>query len=277
VIYLYLLNVGATLLLLGRFRRANPISKTQSIIILVASIFPWSGNIIYISGLALPMVDLTPVGFTLSGIIVLWSMTQHQLFRILPVARETLLSNMKELVIVLDLNSFILDMNASAQQMFGAYPLPIGKKSSEVFAQWPELFHSITSKEFAEKEIRILIGEHLVHWFEVRCTPFYNERNVLLGTLVVCRDVTVRKHQEMEREHMLRELQDAMANIKTLSGLLPICSSCKKIRNDKGYWQQVETYIMSHAEIRFTHGICPECTDKLYGNYLKANKGPQKS
>jgi CheY-like chemotaxis protein len=64
-----------------------------------------------------------------------------------------------------------------------------------------------------------------------------------------------------EKEQLIAYLQDAMAQIKTLSGLLPICANCKKIRNDKGYWERIETYISHHTEAQFTHGICPECVN----------------
>lgn len=62
------------------------------------------------------------------------------------------------------------------------------------------------------------------------------------------------------------ELQDALANVNQLSGLLPICASCKKIRDDKGYWTQIESYIRDHSEAEFSHGICPECAKKIYGD-----------
>jgi CheY-like chemotaxis protein len=64
--------------------------------------------------------------------------------------------------------------------------------------------------------------------------------------------------------HRNEELQKALAKIKTLSGLLPICASCKKIRDDQGYWTQLEYYISEHSEAEFTHGCCPECMEKLY-------------
>jgi len=67
-----------------------------------------------------------------------------------------------------------------------------------------------------------------------------------------------------EREAMIAELQEALANVRTLSGLIPICASCKKIRDDKGYWQQVEAYISAHSDAVFTHGLCPECAAKLF-------------
>jgi len=69
-----------------------------------------------------------------------------------------------------------------------------------------------------------------------------------------------------ERENLIRELQHALENIKTLQGLIPICANCKKIRDDKGFWNQVEGYIMEHSDATFTHGLCPDCGKKLYGN-----------
>ena len=60
----------------------------------------------------------------------------------------------------------------------------------------------------------------------------------------------------------VRELEDALAKVKTLSGMLPICASCKKIRDDKGYWMQIESYVRDHSEAEFSHGVCPECAKK---------------
>ncbi len=76
------------------------------------------------------------------------------------------------------------------------------------------------------------------------------------------------KQVEEEREKLIHALRDALANIKRLHGMLPICASCKKIRDDKGYWNQLEAYIEEHSEAEFTHGICPDCMKKLYGTFL---------
>ncbi len=65
---------------------------------------------------------------------------------------------------------------------------------------------------------------------------------------------------------MIGKLQKALDNIKTLKGLLPICAKCKKIRDDKGYWNQIEWYIEHHSDALFSHSLCPECMDKLYGD-----------
>ncbi len=69
---------------------------------------------------------------------------------------------------------------------------------------------------------------------------------------------------QREREAAILELQEALANVKRLSGLLPICASCKNIRDDEDYWHQVEVYIHTHTEADFSHSICPDCTQKLY-------------
>jgi PAS domain S-box-containing protein len=77
-------------------------------------------------------------------------------------------------------------------------------------------------------------------------------------------DITDRHRVEVERERLIQELQTALARVKLLSGLLPICANCKKIRNDEGYWNQVEAYVAAHSEATFTHSICPECLHTLY-------------
>ena len=76
-------------------------------------------------------------------------------------------------------------------------------------------------------------------------------------------DVTEQKRIEREREGLILELQKALAEVKTLGGLLPICAWCKKIRDDQGYYHQIETYIANHSEVKFTHGICPGCREKF--------------
>ena len=77
-------------------------------------------------------------------------------------------------------------------------------------------------------------------------------------------EIEERKRAEREREKLILELTEALEKVKTLSGLLPICASCKKIRDDKGYWNQIESYIRRHSEAEFTHSICPDCSRRLY-------------
>ncbi len=75
-------------------------------------------------------------------------------------------------------------------------------------------------------------------------------------------DITARKSAEAERERLIHELQDALSKVKTLSGLVPICAWCKKIRDDQGFWKEVEVFVQTHSEATFSHGVCPDCRKK---------------
>ncbi|HEV2320181.1 MAG TPA: PAS domain S-box protein [Verrucomicrobiae bacterium] len=93
----------------------------------------------------------------------------------------------------------------------------------------------------------------------VTVSPMKNGDGKINGASVIARDITSRKREEHERIKLIQELTDALSRAKTLAGLLPICANCKRIRDDQGYWQQVETYISRHSDAIFSHGICPEC------------------
>jgi PAS domain S-box-containing protein len=80
-------------------------------------------------------------------------------------------------------------------------------------------------------------------------------------------DITALKRAEQEKEALIAQLRDALARVKTLRGLVPICASCKRIRDDQGYWRLVEEYVRDHSEAEFSHGICPACMRKLYPEY----------
>jgi uncharacterized PurR-regulated membrane protein YhhQ (DUF165 family) len=80
-------------------------------------------------------------------------------------------------------------------------------------------------------------------------------------------EIQRRKVVEAERDRVIQELQTALSEVKTLRGLIPICSNCKRIRDDKGYWNQLELYLKAHSHAEFTHGICPECAQLLYPDF----------
>jgi len=99
------------------------------------------------------------------------------------------------------------------------------------------------------------------------------------GLVIILFDISHRKRMEKEQSRLIHTLQEknlqlteALEGIKSLKGIIPICASCKKIRDDKGYWNQVDQYIQQHTDAKFSHSMCPECNDKLYGNqdwYIK--------
>lgn len=123
-----------------------------------------------------------------------------------------------------------------------------------------------TGKEQPPYEVEIFGSTGSRIWLEVSERP-YVEKGRVAGIIGVAREITGRKIAEAEREKLIGELQEALASIKTLRGFLPICASCKKIRDDKGYWNQLESYIRKHTDVQFSHGICPECAQTLYPEY----------
>jgi PAS domain S-box-containing protein len=104
-------------------------------------------------------------------------------------------------------------------------------------------------------ENRYLCKDGSYRWLLWNSTPD-DDRRVIYG---VGRDITDRKLIEEERERLVQELQNAIAEVKTLQSIMPICSYCKSIRDDQNYWQSVETYISKHTDSRFSHSICPDC------------------
>lgn len=89
--------------------------------------------------------------------------------------------------------------------------------------------------------------------------PLWNMTVRLMFFLMIMFLLSGIKQQQKQREDLISELREAMEKIRTLKGMLPICAWCKKIRNDEGYWQQVELYVQDHSDATFTHGICPDC------------------
>jgi len=97
----------------------------------------------------------------------------------------------------------------------------------------------------------------------------------IIGRVWSFRDITERELAQKKRESLIVDLKKALDEVKTLQGILPICSHCKQIRDDKGYWNKIETYIGEHSQAEFSHGMCPDCSDKLYGDedwYIEMKK-----
>ena len=102
---------------------------------------------------------------------------------------------------------------------------------------------------------------------EVYCGPIVVQEEELLFSII--HDITDRKIAEAERERLIVELKEALAEVKTLRGFIPICASCKKIRDDAGYWQQIEKYIQDRSDAQFSHGLCPECKEVALAEILQ--------
>lgn len=116
-------------------------------------------------------------------------------------------------------------------------------------------------------ENRYLCKDGSYRWLLWNAAPEFGEHTIYS----VARDITAQKQAEEERERLVRELRAVVAEVRTLREILPICSYCKKIRDDDNYWQSVESYISRHTNTRFSHGICPSCFEKMVEPQLDAD------
>lgn len=146
---------------------------------------------------------------------------------------------------------------------------------SEEVTKTKEAWHRTLNGEkiFFETKRKTKAGQILDIQMKTAILKDQNKKHT--ASIVIHRDVTIIKQTESEREHLIGVLEKALSEVKTLSGLLPICASCKKVRDDKGYWNQIESYIQRNSDAEFSHGMCPECSDKFYGDqawYKKMKK-----
>ena len=159
--------------------------------------------------------------------------------------------------------SFVEVTGYTAAEVVGENPriLKSGEMSPEAYR---ELWQTITAgKEWrGEFHNRKKSGE--LYWESASISPIRDAAATITHFVAVKEDITARKQTEADRDQLIQDLQAAVANVKSLTGLLPICAACKKIRDDKGYWNQVERYIGEHSEATFSHGMCPECVEKWY-------------
>jgi PAS domain S-box-containing protein len=101
-------------------------------------------------------------------------------------------------------------------------------------------------------------------------SPIRNQDGRIIGASTIARDITAERDAMLAQNALIERLQNALAEIKTLRGLLPVCMHCKKIRDDHGFWQQMEAYFHAHTNVEFSHGLCPQCFDQHYADVVKA-------
>ena len=127
-----------------------------------------------------------------------------------------------------------------------------------------ELWTTIGTGKVWQGEIRNRAKDGTFYWVHATIVPFLGADGKPTQYVAIRTEITARKLAEQERERLILELQKALAEVKTLSGLLPICAVCKKVRDDSGYWNQIEAYVSKHSEAKFSHGWCPNCAVKFY-------------
>ena len=174
---------------------------------------------------------------------------------------------------IVDLETFkIINANKAALRFYG-YDL-----DTMLTKRIPDL--NTTPEAEIRSEIKLAVAEgrsyyqykHQLANGEIRDVEIYANPISIQGkeySFSIVHDITEHKKTSEERERLIFKLQSALEEIKTLRGIIPICSFCKKIRDDSGFWRQVEVYIKEHSEADFSHSLCPECVQEHYSDILK--------
>lgn len=168
----------------------------------------------------------------------------------------------------------ILDQNGKVNESNKRYADMLGYSMEEVLQLYVWDWDSLYDKEAILEMLRTVdeAGDHFETRHRRKDGTFidmeistngavYNGQKLIF---CICRDITEKKQAAKERDDLILKLQKALTEVKLLRGILPLCSFCKKIRNDKGYWEQVDSYIHKYFETDVSHSVCPECMKKHY-------------
>lgn len=186
-----------------------------------------------------------------------------------------IVDSMAEAVIGTDLQGKVTSWNAGAESLYGvpaqeAIGSPLETLAPPALqAGTRQMLEAVRKGEpVAEFETTILTRRDGTQ-VDISSTvsPVKDETGKAIGIAIVAIDITERKQDERDRKKMIEELKETLGQVRKLHGLLPICAACKKIRDEKGTWQVLESYISNHSEAEFSHSICPSCTQTLYPEY----------
>jgi PAS domain S-box-containing protein len=191
-----LLLVG-TIFIFRSFNRMKGLFRRQNIILLIAVLTPWFGNVLYVLGLSpIPNLDITPFAFTISVVVFTWGIFSFKLVNLAPVARDLVVEKMPDGMIVLDAQGIIVDINPALQEALGvSASQAIGQRAKDLLHAWPSLVERYENLLEAQDEVVFGEGESQ-RWYELRMSPLVDNRNGLLGRVVTVHDISERKQME---------------------------------------------------------------------------------
>jgi len=208
---------------------------------------------------------------TVSGFLCAWALFRFGLLDLVPAARNAVIEELRSGLLVADARGRLVDMNPAAAALLGLHrSAALGQSLDEML-----LAHTVRPALDEGPDDGFLHlgarGEEGPTYLEVQRAPLRDRSGRVGGEVVTINDVTERQRAQREREALILELQQALAEVHTLGGLLPICAHCKRIRNDGGYWTRLEEYISQHSGAEFTHGICPDCLRQIYPELVEGD------
>ena len=214
VFYSYIILLTMTIIMLQAFFRSYQTYRDQIWVLIVAALAPWIGNALYNFGIS-PNFDLTSMGFSLGGLLIVWSIFRYGFLDLVPVARETVVEKMADGMIVLNLQSRIVDLNPAAEIILGC-PVnkAIGAKIEKILPDQPEIIRLLAGE--AEAHSEIVFTEEELLFYDLHISILRGKRGEKRGSLVLLADITERKKAEAEREKLIKEIRIANESLKKM-------------------------------------------------------------
>ncbi len=209
--YSYSLLLLGTIFLVVAFFRASSLYRKQIGILLIAAVIPWIANMIYLFGPFPQYMDPTPFGFLLSAILISWSIIKFHFIKITPVARDRVIENMQDGLLVLNKENQIIDINPAAEQLLDCQAKDVvGKPAAQIMSVWPDLVERFRDVTELHEEIAVSRDEATV-WYALRITPLTSRTGRFLGRIVTLRDITERKNVAGAFATLVEQLPQGLA------------------------------------------------------------------
>lgn len=220
--YSYLVTFFATGLLIWAAIRFPKAYRNQAVSLVVGVLFAWTGNLIYVLHLSpLPGLELTPIAFTITGVIYAFAIFRLHLLDLVPVARDVLVDTLRDAVVVLDDQHRILDINPSARGLFHiTNSASIGRPAEEALPIWPQLAPLVDQPEPVEGQAEITVNGNAKKVFDLNVSPIFIRQGRLTGYLIVLRDITEHKSAEFKLQQMNLRLSSHLTEIEALQASL---------------------------------------------------------